>query len=92
MSIFIHEHQALTLHATRGDLRAAATLHHALKFRHITTEPLFFSLIPAPMFFEGVECQFHDVRQNITFAFLFNALNEFVQDPRARDELQHKPN
>jgi hypothetical protein len=67
--------------------RTTATLHHTLVLGHIATEPLFLIGVPAPSLLEGIEVEFHDLRQNFALAFLFDTLNEFVEDPGAGDEL-----
>ena len=68
-------------------LRATTTLHHALVLWHVAAEPLFFLQIPIPVLLEGIEVQFHDLRQDVSLAFLFDAVDEFVEDPGAGDEL-----
>jgi hypothetical protein len=62
-------------------------LHHTLVLGHVAAKPFFLRLIPGPVFFEGVECELHDLRENLAFAFLLDAVDEFVEDPGARDEL-----
>lgn len=60
------------------DLRTATTLHHTLVLWHIPAVPLFFILIPIPMFLEGIQIQLHNVRQDLSIMFLLHAVDEFV--------------
>jgi len=59
-------------------LGATTTLHHALVLGHVAAEPLFLLEIPIPVLLEGIEIEFHDVRQDVSLAFLFDAVDEFV--------------
>lgn len=61
--------------------RAATALHRTLDVRHITTESIFFLLVPAPRFFERIECHLHDTLKNVTFALLLHSIDQLVQDP-----------
>jgi hypothetical protein len=69
-------------------LRTTAALHHTLILGDIATEPRFLISIPIPALLEGVEVEFHDLRQDLALAFLFDAVDEFVEDPGAGDELE----
>jgi hypothetical protein len=65
-------------------------LHHALVLGHVAAKPLFLAFIPTPMLLEGIEIELHDLGKDITLAFLFDTIDEFVEDPGARDKLcQH---
>jgi hypothetical protein len=68
-------------------LRTAATLHHTFVLGHVAAEPLFLVGIPVPSFLEGVQVELHDLREDLALALLFDALDEFVEDPGTGDEL-----
>jgi hypothetical protein len=67
--------------------RATATLQHAPVLWHVPTIPLFLLLIPPPTLFEWVKVYFHDFRENSAVAFFLDLFDQFVEDPRAGNEL-----
>jgi hypothetical protein len=68
-------------------LRAAAALHHTFVLGHIAAEPLFLVGIPVPVLLEGVQVELHDLGEDLALALLFDAVDEFVENPGAGDEL-----
>lgn len=69
-------------------LRTAGALHSSAISGHIAAKSLFFFLVPAPLLLERIQCHLHDVIQDLTLSLLLDAVNQLIQDPRARNELQ----
>lgn len=65
---------AMALHI----LRTTTTLHQPLVLWHIAAKPLLFICIPVPGLLEWVEIELHDLRQNIAFVLLLDAVDEFI--------------
>jgi hypothetical protein len=40
------------------------------------------------VFLEGIKVEFHDLRQDFALALLFDAVDEFVENPGTGDELE----
>jgi hypothetical protein len=75
------------MYAEYNSLRTTTTLHHTFVLGHIAAEPLFLVGVPVPVLLEGVQVELHDLREYLALALLFDALDEFVENPGAGDEL-----
>jgi hypothetical protein len=61
--------------------RAATALHSTLDMRHITTESIFFLLVPAPRFLERIEGHLHNALKDVTLTLLLHSIDQFVKNP-----------